>query len=453
LLHIHGHSIRSVAACILDLVKFLDCRTDPAAVFKMDGDNQHQEEIVRCDAEDFSLSSFLRPCRNILIGVRQNTARRAVTSGVGPERAAMRLAATLLSEKHHHWQQVPSSQMFRPVLSPTVIPERINTFRAHGIFLALHCYLLQHGPHPISIWLLLSFICGKDTMLIPKHILEYMDPGVAKLLAAWYEFLPDSPVPPASDHSHPLRLFILEHWIPAIQPNLISDVRTPEEHKAWIITAFSIILFGHPDPWNHPEYLALREGFNKAFGRLRFNESLRSLRASAFLVAIYDRRVHRIEEVQDHLSYSVTSRHSDLTTPYLVKLFRLRVEEYLQGAGHPVELRDRIKAFGIPDEQFIATQGDPLLRANLLLRCGSDSDMRPTEDNWNLSFNFRGRSVSRLNVPEPLAFHTCFYSIEVDLNDGLRQLLLDPVVSVHGVSSRFTLWIHEQMVDPDHNAT
>ncbi|KAK6988276.1 hypothetical protein R3P38DRAFT_3229161 [Favolaschia claudopus] len=148
-------------------------------------------------------------------------------------------------------------------------------------------------------------------------------------------------------------------------------------------------------------------------------KSLRSLKASA----IHDRRVHRVEEVADHLSYYVDSRHSDLTTPYFMRLFRLRVDEYLRGSGHPVELRDQIKDFGISDEEFIATQNDRLLWANLLLRCGTDSDMRPTADSWRLSFTFRGRSRSNLNVSAPLAFHACFYSVEVDLNHHLRELL------------------------------
>ncbi|KAK6992399.1 hypothetical protein R3P38DRAFT_3226277 [Favolaschia claudopus] len=249
-----------------------------------------------------------------------------------------------MSQKHHYWQQVPSSSMFRPVFFPSGV-------RIQELFSAtVHCFLLQHGLHPISIWLLLSFIHGKDALLISKRVLQYMDPGVAAILAPWYDFLVDSPVPPVSDPTHPIRLFIFEHWIPSIQPNLIWNNRTPEVHNNWVITAFSIILLGHPHPWDHSEYLALEVGFNKAFGRLTFDEE-----TSAFLVTIHDRRVHRVEEVADHLSYYVDSRHSDLTTPYFMRLFRLRVDEYLRGSGHPVELRDQIKAFGISDEEFIAT--------------------------------------------------------------------------------------------------
>jgi hypothetical protein len=54
------------------------------------------------------------------------------------------------------------------------------------------------------------------------------------------------------------------------QPNLISNTRTIDEHNGWLISAFATVLLGSPAPWEHPEYLALRAGFNKAFGTVRF---------------------------------------------------------------------------------------------------------------------------------------------------------------------------------------
>jgi hypothetical protein len=103
--------------------------------------------------------------------------------------------------------------MFRPVFTPSgaEIPRRIQAFRGYGMFLALHCYLLQHGPLPISIWLLLCLIQGKQALLIPQNTLLHIDPGVHAILAPWYNFHVDTPVPPASEPFHPLRLFIIEY--------------------------------------------------------------------------------------------------------------------------------------------------------------------------------------------------------------------------------------------------
>ncbi|KAJ6598817.1 hypothetical protein B0H10DRAFT_2231418 [Mycena sp. CBHHK59/15] len=402
-----------------------------------------------------AVESFLRDCRLISLGVRLGSSTREITQGVGPERAALRHGCTVLTQRHHYWQQVPSSRMFRPVFLPgaMALPERIKTFHAHGIFLALHCFLLQHGPQPISIWLLLALIKGKEAMLIPKHILLHLDPGAYDILAPWYDFHQDTAVPPPAEASHPLRVFIFEYMFPAIQPNLINNHRTKEEHEGWIISAFATILLGHPAPWDVPEFIALRDAFNTALGTLRFSDTLRGLDASAFLVTIYDRRVTAVDQVADHLRFQVVSRASDLTTPYFVKLFKLRLHHYLRGVGHPSELCERLQAFGVSEQEFIASRYDPLLRANLMLLCGSDSDMRPTLDDWSIVFQFQGRDAPNSVLGTPLSFHTCFYSIDVYLDPVLREVLLEPVGGDPGRSSKFALWLHEQLVNPNHNAS
>jgi hypothetical protein len=112
----------------------------------------------------------------------------------------------------------------------------------HGIFLALHCFLLQQGPMPISIWVLLALIHGDRAMLIPEHVLFHMDPGAHTILVPWYTFDRDMPVPRASEASHPLRVFIIDHMDMQVryritrlarsylnflfQPSLIADVRS-----------------------------------------------------------------------------------------------------------------------------------------------------------------------------------------------------------------------------------
>jgi hypothetical protein len=64
---------------------------------------------------------------------------------------------------------------------------------------------------PISIWVLLALIHGDRAMLIPEHVLFHMDPGAHTILVPWYMFDRDMPVPRASEASHPLRVFIIDH--------------------------------------------------------------------------------------------------------------------------------------------------------------------------------------------------------------------------------------------------
>lgn len=62
----------------------------------------------------------------------------------------------------------------------------------------------------------------------------------------------------------------------------------------------------------------------------------------------------------------------------------LRVDNYIHGVGHPPEMRGQLPALGISDTEFLAGRSDPLLRANLILKCGSDSDMTPVAHRWRI---------------------------------------------------------------------
>jgi len=43
---------------------------------------------------------------------------------------------------------------------------------------------------------------------------------------------------------------------------MLSNHQTPQDCEYWMKMLFSKLLLGHPDPWNHPEFLALKDGFN-----------------------------------------------------------------------------------------------------------------------------------------------------------------------------------------------
>lgn len=103
------------------------------------------------------------------------------------------------------------------------------------------------------------------------------------------------------------------------------------------------------------------------------------------MVAIYNHSVSTVDEVAEHLRFRPISRTSNGTTAFYTNLFRLRVNRYLRGTGHPSELRQRLVTLGVTDEDFVANASNHLLRTNLLLRCGTDSDMRPVDEGWNIT--------------------------------------------------------------------
>ncbi|KAJ7029656.1 hypothetical protein C8F04DRAFT_1187505 [Mycena alexandri] len=185
----------------------------------------------------------------------------------GPLRAMFRTAAKCLSTQHRFWKPLASSAFIVPnlgLIRDNPPAKRLTTFRAHGSFLALHCAVLGHGPLPISIWLLLALVLGKKAMLIPKNLLLYLDPAAYDVLAPWYDFHQHTPVPPASMPTHPLRLFMIN--VLDRQPSEIDNVRTKEEHEAWVVMAFAMVLLGDAAPFSHADFSSILRGFNLALG-------------------------------------------------------------------------------------------------------------------------------------------------------------------------------------------
>ncbi|KAK6996017.1 hypothetical protein R3P38DRAFT_3288046 [Favolaschia claudopus] len=173
-LSINANTVSAAAGCLLDLLEHIQRRAvDPDVEFTS------RSDVIACE-DNISLASFFHPFRLYRVGLRDSHQ----THGAGPERAAMREACTVLTSSHHFWQQAAGSSMYHPVLTPLdeAIPERINTFRAHGAFLALHIFLLQQAPLPISIWLILALINGRDGMEIPANFLLHLDPDAYDLM-------------------------------------------------------------------------------------------------------------------------------------------------------------------------------------------------------------------------------------------------------------------------------
>ncbi|KAF7341674.1 hypothetical protein MSAN_02065600 [Mycena sanguinolenta] len=435
---IHATTIQAAAHCLIDLLIHIeDRKLNPDSSFVMEDRQIQENDVLHCTTT-VQHESFFREIRMWNVGLRGTRTTdpdttRTVTQGPGPERATLRAG------------QATGSDMFRPILMAMDRPiqERINTFRAHGTFLALHCFLLRQGPLPISIWLLLALCVGRKAMLIPKHILLHMDPGAYDILAPWYDFHRDTPVPPACEATHPLRQFIIEYMPQDMQPNLIRNNREEEEHEGWIISAFAMILLGHHSPWTHPEFIALQDGFNVG---QRFTESIRSRKPLPFFVTLYDRRIRAVSDITSHLKY-LDPLTRDKTTPYFLKLFQLRLEDYVQGLGHPNGLR----LIEVTEEEYQLRRKDPLLRATMLLRGSSDSEMRPMEPDWRILFKFHTTGFKERTLGIPIHFHTCFYNADVFLDRHLREILLEPLNASPHRSTQFELWLHPQLLHRQHN--
>ncbi|KAJ7440580.1 hypothetical protein FB451DRAFT_1443184 [Mycena latifolia] len=185
--YIKGKTVRAVSACLVDLLVYSKAlKSDGSLPFKM-ADAVLCAEIISC-RERITIESFFLPIRMPDIA----SSRRSST-GDGVERTVMREAAFIIAQQHNFWlPTVASMKLFRPALSQmgTPLPLRIHTFTAHGTFLALHCFLLGHGPLPISIWVVLALILGQRSMIIPRTRVRMSEDMVGPYAATMHRGLP-----------------------------------------------------------------------------------------------------------------------------------------------------------------------------------------------------------------------------------------------------------------------
>ncbi|KAJ7718210.1 hypothetical protein B0H14DRAFT_2303003, partial [Mycena olivaceomarginata] len=299
-------------------------------------------------------------------------------------------------EDHRFWGPAASGGFFIPVFSMAGIttPEGCQIFAAYGSLLAIHSFTLGQGPIPVSIWLLLALVSGKR-MLIPSDVLVALDPDAFDTLAPWLTMEVTDPIP--SDFRHPLCQFLMDsvdvqarafcmllpHCLAELspQPYQIPNQRTQEDHDALTIAFTTRILLGSNTFWDHPEYLALKRGFDVAVGSTSVIKRLTEYRpAIAMLACLYDRKLRSISDVIDHISCSINRSLQDGTTPYFAALFRLLLIRYLSGAGHPSNLRGGLIEQSVWDKE----NGNSLLRVGLLLQAATDADLRPTSQTWSI---------------------------------------------------------------------
>jgi hypothetical protein len=77
----------------------------------------------------------------------------------------------------------------------------------------------------------------------------------------------------------------------------------------------------------------------------------------------------------------VTTDRPDLELHSLLRQsFQIRLMRWLNGKGHPAELRGTI----IPEELYDEQSNDSLTRAKLLLRAVTDADLLPIDEHFSV---------------------------------------------------------------------
>ncbi|KAI9062194.1 hypothetical protein FKP32DRAFT_1604397 [Trametes sanguinea] len=234
------------------------------------------------------------------------------------------------------------------------------------------------------------------------------------------------------------------------------------------------MVLGDKDVSTHPDLLAFSEGLHHVLAPGSLLDIAFLGRSAAYLAFMYDRRLHDVALLLEHLVFNSAVKVSEqailtitddddgdemsTTTWDLLyeDLFATRLSEYLQGFGHPnhphiVELLDHAT--------ITAAADDGLLRARAFLQLMSGSDLLPTNPDWKLKFYFdhvRQPTSAPANeppMPAPLGVHACFYEATVTVNEGLRNLLHEVRQSEGGSALAFDAWIHGALLNPDDFST
>ncbi|KAJ6536060.1 hypothetical protein B0H19DRAFT_1270875 [Mycena capillaripes] len=453
-LSIHAHTVDDAAKFLVPLLTFLHQHpdrddTEPFLEFP--------SGVISCTPIR-SVHSFFKTGRSIRLGVRSGSVEvTEVSLGPGPERAVYRRAIELMAEDHNLWQQGAHSRYMIPVLTPGAVNvvDRRLAFQAHGSLLALHCYILSSGPVPISIWLLLALCLGEKAMLLPNlnRYIAALDPVAYDCLAPWFALKADDIIP--NDIMHPFNQFLIN--IMDMQPSMIRSSHTQDIRDGWTITFLSAVLLGNTGIWSHPEFLTIKSGFDLQVGRKQFIAELSQHGdLLPLLTCIFDHNLREVKDVTSRFSFPILMRAADETTPYFGALLRLFILRYLDGVGHPIDLRGGL----VSEEEWSCQVNNHLLRASLLLRAVSDNDMLPASNTWRIVWRIIGLNppgasswATAETNPRPLHFHTCTYEIDVKITRPLEDLLLASRFKLDDPNyvTPFDCWLHGQLLSRDHN--
>ncbi|KAL7283534.1 hypothetical protein ACG7TL_002968 [Trametes sanguinea] len=346
------------------------------------------------------------------------------------------------------------------------IPARRARLQACGFLVLLHMVVLHAGPDPISPFLLRAAIEDRSrAMVADSSFLGVLDPDTYKTLAPWIQHSRMSPwqLEPLS----PLGQLLMTA---NINPLGLSHAPSEAELQGLECALVSEMVLGEKDVATHPDLLAFSQGLHHVLAPGSLLDIAFAGRSSEYLAFMYDRRLHQVAVLLEHLEFRSTAKPTFTMVDAVddehaiddgswdliyEERFRTRLCEYLQGCGHP----DHPHIVALLDPSVIAAAaGDSLLRGRAFLQLMSGSDLLPVDPGWKLKFHFHhigqrtGNSTGEPPMPAPLGVHACFYEATVTVDEGLRNLLNEEHQQ-NGRALAFDAWLHGALLSPDDFST
>ncbi|KAK0231680.1 hypothetical protein EDD85DRAFT_793346 [Armillaria nabsnona] len=202
--------------------------------------------------------------------------------------------------------------------------------------------------------------------------------------------------------------------------------RSEQEHAHLKGRVCCAVLLDHDTYWEHPDFLALRKGFDL---QLHYScesttllEKTKRYPAMRLIQQLHSPFID-VEDLITHIEFKIPDKKMDLHEGKYQRaiflLFQHRIKTYLRGRGHPRSTRG-----GLVDEaQFDKEKDVATIRGALLLSAMRGLPRPPIDPSYALIFNCHFPSKPRSAMFE---MHACLSYADVNLTKEIAQLLAAP---------------------------
>ena len=175
------------------------------------------------------------------------------------------------------------------------------------------------------------------------------------------------------------------------------------EYEQFMRVCWSQALFGHPNPFDHPVFKALRRGFQLSLDSSGYTCSvaevspipngtntilleLQLLRKAGYNLNFHQKILFMYNLIPDDVNKVLPKvkcrAYVDNKVVFLyAAVLELRIRQYLLGVGHPKGLKD---VYGLTEEKMEKARKDPAFRWKLLMVASTGSPQMPPNATWEL---------------------------------------------------------------------
>ncbi|KAF8328649.1 hypothetical protein F5887DRAFT_1082974 [Amanita rubescens] len=434
-----------------ELATFLISIIDALAQQKPVPENDNDLGVTAKDIN--TLDSLFKPFPDFFLADASRDGLGADTSGTGLVRTVYQ-SVLQQSTKSHRWIPSTNKGYHRLHLSRNPELDIVNQamdYRVEGQIAALFTTHLAIGPDPISPFIILAVTINRleefefdidfaRAMIHDEDLLNKVEQilnlpvGEIKqtdMSKAWLHFLASNIELPA---------------------NHLTQPRPVEVHRKMQKQMLAYELIGDRDPWKHPNFQEFKAGFNcippGPFLKHPLAPWDEPRYLQRFLATLYNRRIESPGDVISLIRWHVTNiTNVDNPTTYnLCRLFIMRFMRWIEGIGHPRDMKDSL----ITSQEYTKARLDRGLRARLFHQVVTGCSLKL---NWEDEFiHIRLDYRSFIGDEDTVRFSVCTNTVYVHINKEIARLLVQPgQLDAEGkeVCTEFDMWWHAQMIVGD----